>query len=48
MGEITKGMKVIEEAITDSSGQSSDVVSEMENLSNLSEKLNKTVAAFRV
>lgn len=48
VGEITKGMKVIEEAITDSSGQSSDVVSEMENLSNLSEKLNKTVAAFRV
>lgn len=48
VGEITKGMKVIEEAITDSSGQSGDVVSEMANLAKLSEKLNKTVAAFRV
>ncbi len=48
VGEITKGMKVIEEAIMDSSGQSGDVVSEMANLSKLSEKLNTTVAAFRV
>ncbi len=46
--EISSGMDVIEKATADSHGQTGDVASEMAHLAALSDKLNQTVAAFKV